>query len=144
MTINSERTNTGGLPAARSLAHGWRAAAILIASLAASAASAQDACQIQRVSLCDGCTVPRRITVQKNTGCRFQNSIGTVIFDVKTRVAPRHGVFGKSNETLQAYVPKKGYAGADYFEYVVVYEEYGKRASTIIQNHVTVLDGGGF
>lgn len=144
MTTLSHRAMSRGGVAARRMVRAHGALTMVIASLAASTAFAQETCHIQRVNFCDGCTVVRRITVQKDTGCRFQNSIGAAIHDVKTRVAPRHGVFGKSNETLQAYVPKKGYLGPDYFEYVVFYEDYGKRASTVVQNQVTVTENSPF
>lgn len=78
------------------------------------------------------------MTVQKDMGCHFQNDVGSAIFDVRVRVAPKHGVFGKANPALQAYLPRKGYVGSDYFVYEIIYEQYGKRVSTVIQNQVTV------
>lgn len=107
-------------------------------AMAAGAASAQDACMIQGVRLCDGCTVGRRISVQSGAGCRIEHRSDSAILGLKTTVFPKHGVFGTSSMALQAYVPKPGYVGSDYFEYVISFEQYGRKASTVIRNFVTV------
>jgi hypothetical protein len=108
------------------------------------AAPAQEACSIQPVRLCDGCTVIRMIKVRKDSGCTFRQQVNESILGIDVKVAPRHGIFGKSNPTLQAYVPRKGYVGADYFEYVFRFEQFGKPASTTIQNRVEVVEGSVF
>ncbi|WP_342361221.1 hypothetical protein [Terrarubrum flagellatum] len=119
----------------------YNARLALIAGLLAlsqQALAQDDTCTIQRYSLCDGCTVQRRVNVQKDTGCRFQTMSDSVILDIQTTVRPKHGIFGKSNPSAQAYIPAKGYVGTDYFEFVMVYELRGQRATTRVQNLVTV------
>ncbi len=115
-------------------------AALAVASLcvATDAIAQLDSCQIQRITLCDGCTVQRRLTVQRDGGCQLQNTVEGAILGVRLVRPPRNGMFGRSNLTLQAYVPKKGYVGEDYFEYELSFEHFGKPARTIIQNIVTV------
>jgi hypothetical protein len=117
----------------------------LVAPLAAAPALAQEACSIQPLRfLCDGCTVQRRIVVQRDNGCIERNTIDTVINGVTLTVRPRNGSFGRASASLQAYVPKKGYVGPDYYEFVLSHEIAGRPARTTIQNHVTVQEARPF
>ncbi len=101
-------------------------------------AQAQDACVVQAIRLCDGCTVTRRITVQSGTGCKIEHVSESSIINLKTTVSPKHGVFGASSLSLQAYLARPGYAGTDFFEYIITFERFGKPARTVIRNLVTV------
>lgn len=104
----------------------------------AGAAEAQDACVVQAIRLCNGCTVTRRMTVQSGAGCKIEHVSESSIINLKTTIQPKHGVFGTSSLSLQAYVAKQGYVGPDYFEYVITFEQFGKPATTTIRNQVTV------
>ncbi|WP_342361222.1 hypothetical protein [Terrarubrum flagellatum] len=112
------------------------AAAALLAI--AGAASAQEACQIQDIRVCDGCTVTRRMSVQSGGGCKIEHRSDGVITNLKTIVFPKHGVFGTASLSNQAYVAAQNYVGADYFEYVITFETLGKHGSALIRNHVKV------
>lgn len=118
------------------------AIAAFLAGFSGAALAQVENCAIQTVNLCDGCVRPRRVTVQKDGICVFRNTISTQIFGVTVTVRPQHGTYGRSNQTLQAYMPKKGYVGPDYLEYVIEYEQFGKRARTTIQNQITVSAAG--
>lgn len=105
---------------------------------AAGAAEAQDACVVQAIRLCDGCTITRRMTVQSGAGCKIEHVSESSIINLQTTVPPKHGVFGTSNLSLQAYVAKQGYTGPDFFEYVITFERFGKPARTVIRNQVAI------
>ncbi|MET0606237.1 MAG: hypothetical protein ABWZ80_07255 [Beijerinckiaceae bacterium] len=100
---------------------------------------AQEDCALQPLRfLCDGCVVQRRMTVRRDAGCVERNQTETVILGVQLTVRPRNGSFGRSSAALQAYVPRKGYVGADYYEFVLTHEIAGKPAKTTIKNFITV------
>jgi hypothetical protein len=72
------------------------------------------------------------------------NAVGRAQANGIIAAMKKNGSYGKMNQTMQAYVPRKGFVGSDYVEYVISYELYGKRASTTIQNQITVQEGQPF
>ena len=97
-------------------------------------------CSVTQTPFCDGCTGDRHVSMNAGNVC-IMRAVPTSNITLISRtvvVRPKTGSVGQDGVAVRAYRPKPGFAGTDYFEDRIVFEESGRRKSMIVRNHVTI------